>query len=225
MGLWGGFTSSAMAERPLLRVHPQILIPTQKFVGMAWVHYKMKRLKGMSKRELDRHLREDPEPVVIGPEGRLYLVDGHHEAMAVLLRRPGKKIYVEVVEDWSHLDVVEFHRRMIAKNWFYVGDEIDEHVYEPGDLPKSLPEMLDAPYRSLASFVRKAGGCRKCKSTHSEFTWARALRKVVPMGLVQSNWEEAIQQGVKFARSSKAEGLPGYISSCEEALLPPETRP
>ncbi len=59
------------------------LCPTQSAVGFDEVKAKVESMRHKSKDSLIALLITRPVPIVIGPEGRFYLVDHHHLARAV----------------------------------------------------------------------------------------------------------------------------------------------
>ena len=52
-----------------------------------------------------------------------------------------------------------------------------------GDIPKSIEDMADDPFRSLAGALRRKGGYAKDTTPFSEFLWADFLRRrIEPQG-------------------------------------------
>ena len=96
------------------RVRVDELRPTQFAVGMDEVNDRYARIHKMGKDEFRKYLKDKVGSVVIGPGGELYLVDGHHLALA--LTHDGRpQMLVKVLDDWSHLTQEEFYARMIRR--------------------------------------------------------------------------------------------------------------
>ena len=85
------------------------LRPTQLTVGMLEVKVKRKRLRGLEKRpgELVAYILEVPIRVVLGPLGRVYVIDHHHLGLA-LLKEGFQTAPMEIEADFSHLRIRSF---------------------------------------------------------------------------------------------------------------------
>ena len=60
------------------------------------------------------------------------------------------------------------------------------------DLPKSVSDLKDDPFRSLAGELRRAGGFAKDTTPFSESLWADFLRRKISRKNVVDNFERAI---------------------------------
>jgi len=81
-------------------------------------------------------------------------------------------------------------------------------------LPKTLDNLQDDPYRSVAGLARKAGAFEKVDVPYTEFKWADFLRSRIPVAAItMSQLDQAIAQAAQLARSPEAEGLPGYLKT------------
>lgn len=184
------------------------LRPTQITVGMIEVEDKRARLAALKKHEQRKLLEEHPIPAVWGPDGRLYITDHHH------LARAASEAGVEtgffwVEEDYSKLAIAQFWPKMSAARWTH---PIDEHgkrrPFE--EIPDHLEKLRDDPYRSLACYVRNAGGYDKTPTAFAEFLWADFFRTRVVIGPTRAEFNKAVEQALKLAPSSAAAQLPGY---------------
>jgi hypothetical protein len=64
---------------------------------------------------------------------------------------------------------------MDNRNWMHPFDDPSRRrPYK--DLPKSVADLVDDPFRSLAGELRRAGGFAKETTTFSEFLWADFFR-------------------------------------------------
>jgi hypothetical protein len=82
------------------------------------------------------------------------------------------------------------------------------HVYTA--LPAHLDQLRDDVYRSLAGYVRNAGGYDKTPAAFAEFVWADFFRRNVPVELVRSDFQTAVRAALPLAKGHRAKGLPGY---------------
>ena len=73
------------------------------------------------------------------------------------------------------------------------------------DLPKSVSDLKDDPFRSLAGEPRRAGGFAKDITPFGEFLWADFLRRKISRKNVVDNFERAMEKGLGFARSASRE--------------------
>lgn len=208
-------TTEASFKSSLRAVNPLSVRPTQAVVGLMWVKAKVEKLRHLSPSQLYEKLRSSPEAAVIGPDGRIWLIDGHHEFRA-LAEMKVAIAYVEIKADFSGWAWDDFVREMMSRSWCYFGNEEGEMVYSLETMPATVVDLKDDPYRSLASFLRSEGGYTKTKASHAEFKWSNALRFIDPK-VVKENFRRALDLAHAFARSSSAAKLPG--SSCERSLI------
>lgn len=188
------------------------LRPTQFAVGMLEVDEKIKIVRKYSKKELKSFIREEPVPVVKAPNGDLYVVDRHH-FLCVCYHLGVKKVPVKVVTDLSG-------KRMTYRDfWIWMAEHRSSYPYSQfGEgprkelyLPKDIRGLADDPYRSIAWFVRKAGGFDNSEKNFAEFQWANFFRahelldEDGPAG-----FEKALLRAVELAQSPAAKKLPGY---------------
>src|ERR1700741_974716 len=184
-------------------IHPIPILslrPTQMTVGMREVEEKRKRFREKKKQAetIGKHMI----PVVRGPDKRYYVVDHHHLARA--LHEEGiKDILVTVIGDLSMVERDAFWGVMDNKRWVYPYDAKGERRHFK-DIPKSIVDLKDDPFRSLAGELRRAGGFAKDTTPFSEFLWADLFRRRLSRKMVEDNFERAIEQGLTLARSHQA---------------------
>jgi hypothetical protein len=189
------------------------LRPTQMTVGMREVKEKRKRWREhKSDKKRAELLGKHMVPVVLGPDERYYVVDHHHLARA--LHDEGvKDILVTVIGNLSMVDRDAFWGVMDNKRWVYPYDAKGERRHFK-DIPKSVADLKDDPFRSLAGELRRLGGFAKDTTPFSEFLWADLLRRRLSRKMVEDNFERAIEKGLTLAKSHEAVYLPGW---CGEA--------
>jgi len=189
------------------------LRPTQITVGMREVQAKRKRWREMHK-DAAEFLGKHMIPVILGPKLRHYVVDHHHLARA--LQDEGvKHIAVTVIANLSKLEPDEFWTVMDNRNWMHPFDtEGRRRPYAA--LPKSVRDLVDDPFRSLAGELRRAGGFAKDTTPFSEFLWADFLRRRIKRKMVEQDFSSATEKALQLARSTDAGYLPGWCGPVPE---------
>ena len=138
------------------RVHPVPILslrPTQMTVGMREVKEKRKRWREHDRRKQADLLGKHMIPVVYGPDERYYVIDHHHLGRA--LHDEGvKEVLVTVVGDLRMVEREAFWGVMDNKRWVYPYDAKGERRGFR-DLPKSIADLKDDPFRSLAGELRR----------------------------------------------------------------------
>jgi hypothetical protein len=200
------------------KVHPISILslrPTQMTVGMREVKEKRQRFReNKSKKKQEEMIGKHMIPVVMGPDKRYYVVDHHHLARA--LHDEGiPDILVTVIGDLTMVGKDAFWGVMDNKRWVYPYDAKGER--RPfKDLPKTIDDLKDDPFRSLAGELRRAGGFAKDTTPFSEFLWADFLRRHVSRKLVEGDFDHAMEEALELAKSQDAIYLPGWCGPAPE---------
>jgi hypothetical protein len=193
------------------RVHPVKILdlrPTQMTVGMIEVKDKIKRFEELEKKKQETAIGEHMIPVVVGPDKRYYVVDHHHLARA-LHEAKVKHVLVTVIGDLRMVDKDAFWGVMDNKRWVYPYDSKGER--RPfKNIPKTVTELKDDPYRSLAGELRRQGGFAKDTTPFSEFLWADFLRRKISRKAVDDHFMRALEKAKELARGPDAIYLPGW---------------
>jgi len=184
------------------------LSPTQITVGMIEVADKVKHLKALKPGECVEFMRGHAMPAVIGLQGNLYITDHHHLGRAAL--EAGVKTgFFEIEADLSSFSPEQFWDEMEDNRWVHPLDENGvRHLYSA--IPTHLQDLVDDVYRSVAAFVRIAGGYDKTPKAFAEFIWADFFRRDVPIELVRADFAAAVRSALALAHGHRAKGLPGY---------------
>ncbi|MGZ3320326.1 MAG: ParB-like protein [Xanthobacteraceae bacterium] len=184
------------------------LTPTQVTVGMREVDVKRRRWQEKHSHKAADYLNTHPFPVILGPHARHYLIDRHHLALA--LQHEGIwELPISIVANMSTLSFDEFWTTLEVQNWSYpFDDEGRRRSYD--DMPTSVDDLTDDPYRSLAGSLKRAGGYAKDKAPFSEFRWADFLRCRIPRELVERHFGRALALAMNLAQSTDAAALPGW---------------
>src|SRR6185312_2845933 len=93
--------------------------------------------------------------------------------------------------------------------WVYPYDSKGERR-QFKDLPKSVADLADDPFRSLAGELRRAGGFAKDVTPFSEFLWADFLRHRIRRRAVEKDFDTALSDALKLAKGHDANYLPGW---------------
>ena len=184
------------------------LHPTQLTVGMIVVADKKKHLAALNAADRQAFLKAHPMPAVIGPQGRLYITDHHHLGRAAYDAAVATA-YFEVEEDLSKCGVDTFWKEMNDNRWVHPLDEHGvRHVYS--QIPDNLGKLGDDIYRSLAGYVRDAGGYDKTPTAFAEFVWADFFRRNIAIETVRADFQTAVRAGISLAQSKMAKNIPGF---------------
>jgi len=187
------------------------LRPTQMTVGRREVDEKRRAWRDRAEHDGAEFLGRHMIPVLLGPKDRHYVVDHHHLACA--LRAEGvANVAVNVVADLSALSKPEFWVFCDNRGWCHPFD-VDGNRRTYDDIPKSLDELGDDPFRSLAGALRRAGGFAKEVTPFAEFTWADFLRRRISLAAVGADFAAAISTALQLARSPAANHLPGWCGA------------
>jgi hypothetical protein len=197
---------------PILHATPiRKLRPTQMTLGMHEVGKNRKAWGAAKSAKLDVFLERHMVPVVIGPAKELYLIDHHHLARA-LLDEKVESVFVTIVDDLSMVKGQAFWTYMEFHGWTHPYDgKGRRHDY--ADLPKSIAEMVDDPYRSLSGELRDAGGYAKDAQPYAEFVWADFLRPLIKAKSIKRDFTAALAVAMRHAKSDEASYLPGWCGA------------
>jgi hypothetical protein len=204
-----------MIREPIYTSTPlRDLRPTQITVGLREVEEKRHRWRAKHGKKAGEFLASHMIPVVLGPKGRPYVTDHHHLARA--LHEEGvKNIATTVVLDLSRLEPGSF--------WFVLDNRGLMHPFDAKgerrpheDIPNSIGDLVDDPYRSLAGGLRRIGGFAKDTTVFSEFLWADFLRRRLKLRQVESDFEGALDEALTLAKSREADYLPGWCGPIED---------
>lgn len=199
----------AAAPQPALEpVSIDNLHPTQITVGMREVKEKRLRWSKYPEDKKAEFLGRHMIPVIFGPKERYYIVDHHHLAFA--LHEEGiEQVLVSVLADLRKLDQDAFWVFLDHRDWVY---PYDANGVRRGfdSIPKSVADLVDDPFRSLAGELRRAGGFAKDTTVFSEFLWADAFRRRKKRNTLVDDFDAALREALVFAKSQDANYLPGW---------------
>lgn len=204
---------SALKAGALCSIQIKDVHPTQGAVGM--VDVKEKRNLIRNQKHLKRFLKKEQNrlKIVIGPEGKYYLIDRHHLTLA-LDQEKIKKAYALIMDNFSGLSEEEFWKVMKEKGWARFKDE-NGKVMER--LPSKISKLKNDPYRSLAWVVRESGAFEKTTIPFAEFLWADHFRKIFSLKDLKNDWDRCVKKAIEIAGTSQMKDLPGFITEAESS--------
>jgi hypothetical protein len=196
-------------REPVLKPVPiSSLRPTQMTVGMREVEEKRRRWREYKGNKKAEFLGEHMVPAILGPKGHHYVIDHHHLARA-LHDEKAKDVLVTVVADLTSLGKDEFWVVLDHHSWAHPYDAAGvRHGYD--EMPRSVADLEDDPFRSLAGQMRRAGAFAKDTTPFSEFLWADFLRRRVKRKRVENDFAAAMEEASALAKSPAAVHLPGW---------------
>jgi hypothetical protein len=204
-----------VVREPVLKpVSIKSLRPTQITVGMREVKEKRKQWRKHDPDKKAEFLGKHMIPVILGPKKRHYVIDHHHLSLA--LHDEGvEDVLVEVVADLQELDRDAFWTVLDHHAWVHPYDTegVRRHY---NDIPKTVAELKDDPFRSLAGELRRIGGYAKDTTPFSEFLWADFLRRRIKRKVVVRDFDGALKKAFKLAKSLDANYLPGWCGPVDE---------
>jgi len=195
---------SKLHECAVSRLHP-----TQITVGMIEVHDKQRHLEHLGHQERRHYLADHPIPAVFGPGGTLHITDHHHLARALWEARIESGVFL-IEADFTELHPQAFWVEMATRQWVHPIDAEGKR-HDVDALPEHVKQLVDDPYRSLAGYVRDAGGYTKTGTAFAEFLWADFFRHRVRIGPGRGGFEAAVRTALGLAHEPEARRLPGFL--------------
>lgn len=200
------------------------LHPTQITVGLHEVAQKRLRWRSGIRKSGAQPAPRLIAPVVYGPGGALYLVDRHH-LLRALAAEGIQRVLIRTIGDFTALPADKFWPALDVRGWCRSFDA--EGCRRPfSEMLAPIDGLVDDPFRSLVSVLRRAGGFSKKSTPFSEFAWADFLRRSISCNAVNKDFEGALRRGLALAGSLAARDLPGWrpkpaLSVCAVAVLGP----
>ena len=195
----------------LLEVPIRTLRPTQWCVGLAEVWARQNVFASETRRERLEYLRGKPVPLVRGTSGELWMVDRHHRLRALLEIDPYATTPGYLIADQvgNGLDaVLAFLQR---QGWLYLYDGRGCGPREAGDLPQSLLDLEDDPYRSLVWKLKKEGLIKpQAQIPYHEFRWGAWLRSRPLPPFSSRRLEPALTPARRLVCSQAAKSMKGW---------------
>lgn len=189
------------------------LRPTQMTVGFREVKAKRRAWKRREDGKAAAFLGSHLVPVIRGPDAELFITD-HHHLVRALLDEGQKTVAITVIADLQRLPPDSFWFVLDNRGWMHPYDA-DGQRRGRHDLPKSVADLVDDPFRSLAGELRLQGGYAKDTTPFSEFLWADFLRHRLDRKAVDKDFDAALARSLELAKSQDADYLPGWCGPTE----------
>jgi hypothetical protein len=124
-------------------------------------------------------------------------------------------VLVTVVTDLRKLDKEAFWTVLDHHGWVHPYD-VTGRRREYSAIPKTVADLKDDPFRSLAGELRRLGGFAKDTTPFSEFLWADFLRRRMKRASIEKSIEAATKEALVLAKSHDAAYLPGWSGPVSE---------
>ena len=177
-------------EQKLIELKLEELRPTQVTVGFDEVGFKGRQWRARTSEEQTRRIFEHPFPAVRGPNANYFMIDGHHLGCA-LLQEGVSVVWIRLIEDLSHIETGQFWRVMDERGLAHPYDAQGRHR-DYAEMPGTLRELVDDPFRSLVARMRRTSECPKNLAPFAEFRWANYLRNHMRLEMLRAYPEQAI---------------------------------
>lgn len=204
---------TAIREPVLKPLALKALRPTQITIGLREVSERRMLWKEKKGKKRDAFLGSHMIPVVLGPKDKHYVVDHHHLARA-LMEEDVRDVLVTVIAKLDRLDEEAFWVVLDNRGWMHPFDA-EGHRRPYSDIPRSIGDLVDDPYRSLAGALRRAGGYSKETTPFSEFLWADFLRRRIKHRVVLKDFDAALAEALRLSKLREAGYLPGWCGPVE----------
>ena len=120
-----------------------------------------------------------------------------------------------IVANLSRLERDAFWFVLDNRSWMHPFDDEGRRRHYK-DIPKSVSDLVDDPFHSLAGELRRAGGFAKDTTPFSEFLWADLLRRRIKRKAVEGDFSRALEKALQLAKSKDANYLPGWCGPAPE---------
>jgi len=205
---------SSLREPTLKPVPLAQLRPTQITIGFREVEERRKRWRARKRGNQRAFFATHMIPVVLGPKGRHYVIDHHHLARA-LMDEGVTDVFVTLIARLERLTEKVFWTVLDNRGWMHPFDAKGRRR-DYGDIPHSILDLADDPFRSLAGALRRVGGYSKETAPFSEFLWADFLRRRLKRQLVKHEFDAALRKALALAKSRDADYLPGWCGVTDD---------
>lgn len=156
------------------------LRPTQNAVGYDEIYEKREKLdkKSADLTKLKDYLLQRVIPVIVGNDGKFYLIDHHHLAFSVYSELGDICLPVEVIRNWSPIEGYSFFKAMRENNWLYPFSGNGAGPLPPEKIKTHIKDLENDIFRSLSWVVRKKYGYVKSaqNAIFAEFKWGELLQ-------------------------------------------------
>lgn len=185
------------------------LHPTQLTLGLNEVEQRAKKIARMTPAEREAYLQRKAVPYLVGPGGRLYIVDHHHLCRALWSLGHEQAALGRKIDDWSDLELKNFWRRAEKEGYCWPIDA-DGNRRPFSAIPDHIDQLTDNVWRSLARKVR-GEAFEDLDTPFQEFIWGDYFRTFMTRRLIELRFDLAAELACKLAHLPEAEDLPGFL--------------
>jgi hypothetical protein len=195
----------------LFEVAVAALQPTQLCIGLAEIRSRQHDFARDTPEQQRRYLRSKPVPLVRNQTGDLWMIDRHHRLRALLELDASVTTFGYLVAEVASSSRAKTLRELQSRGWLYLHDGRGQGPWPPEQLPTSLLDLQDDPYRSLVWKLKKEGVLRpQPLIPYHEFRWGAWLRRRPLPPFHSGCLEPALPTARRLARSPAASHLDGW---------------
>ncbi|WP_156918707.1 ParB-like protein [Synechococcus sp. CC9616] len=206
-------SNSELIEVPIAKLQP-----TQCCVGLAEVWARQEDFSKDSRQERLDYLKRKPVPLVRSAAGELWMVDRHHRLRGLHGLDPHATAWGYVIADLPSSKREDMLRFLQQQGWLYLYDGRGQGPRAPEQLPPSLMDLEDDPYRSLVWKLKKEGAIKpQAQIPYHEFRWGAWLRRRPLPPFSSRRLDPALATARNLVCSQAASSIPGwkgYKRSC-----------
>lgn len=198
--------------KPLLEIPLRSLLPTQLCIGLAEIRSRINDFSKDSLQQRRSYLGTKPVPLVRNGAGDLWMVDRHHRLRGLMEIDPEANAFGYIVQELPSHTRADSLLQLQAKGWLYLYDGRGLGPLQARELPDTLLDLQDDPYRSLVWKLKKEKVIRPAPLIpFHEFRWGAWLRSRNLPPFHSLNLEPALPVARSLARSRAASHLAGWI--------------
>lgn len=214
------------------KVHVDNVRPTQRNVGFYHMGFRVKEINKMVKKKEKKDIKElqrkKTTQFILGPNEGIFINDRHHYSSALHhsnLKNDQKFVAGQIVQDWSDKKPEKFWTMMVDKNWAFLKDK-NFNPIDYTEIPTSLDDLNDNPYRSLVSQVFREhaeDGIAKVGIPFEEFFYGEFLKAkgLAPPKNDKRSMKKIRKKAVKILKSEDGVAFMNGLKapSCNPAKL------
>ena len=201
----------AGSSTDLFEVAVASLQPTQWCVGLTEVWARQNDFARETRDTRLQQLRKKPVPLVRSAAGELWMVDRHHRLRALLGLDPQATTWGYVIADLEVSDRHAVFQLLDQRGWLYLIDGRGHGPRPAAELPRSLLDLEDDPYRSLVWKLKQEGLIKPQRQIpYHEFRWGHWLRRRPLPPFSSRHLHPALIPARRLVCSQAASGLAGW---------------
>ena len=203
--------STKLIEVPVCNLHP-----TQWCIGLAEVISRQNKLCHQTKKERLNYLKYKPVPLVRSANGESWMIDRHHLLYSLLGIDPDSTTWGYVIAKLPFSDRLMVLEYLKKQGWLYLYNSRGNGPLPSKELPNSLLELEDDPYRSLVWRLKKEGLIKPQRHIpYHEFHWASWLRLRSLPPFSSYKLEPAFIPAKRLVCARSASNMAGWIQKNE----------